>query len=194
MNRQFKAAKLGTVSVVRTVIYIASAVFFIVRVATALSAGAAPLPLDLFACVLLIALTIYGYVRSVRGYELQGENVVVTRAGPGRVLIPLGDLKSVQFRPTIGEFFNVRLLSIEGLFGYAGRAKVRNPTDINSLEALVYGTDPRKSVVIELKDGRTFVLTPDQPEEFVTVLRDSVVGAEPPAEAPVARTRRRRGQ
>lgn len=175
MAGTFKVAPFGGVAWVWTVGFIAALLFFVVRVALAISGGFLPDTYDAGGALILAVLIVYGWLRSVKGYQVGEGNIVVERAGPGRINFSLDDMASVRMKPDIGSFFNSGFLSIGGLFGWAGRARVRNPSDLHSLDAEVYGTNPGKSVVIEMKSGRTLVVTPADPLGFVTAVREAGV-------------------
>ena len=52
-------------------------------------------------------------------------------------------------------FMRVGFLSIQGLFGWAGRVSVRKPTDVKSMYAEAYGTNHANPVVLQLEGERT---------------------------------------
>ncbi|HEX9987353.1 MAG TPA: PH domain-containing protein [Chloroflexia bacterium] len=175
MAGSFKVAPFGTVAWVWTVGFVAALIFFAVRAGLAISGGLFPDTYDVGGAIILAVLIVYGWLRSVKGYRVGEGNIVVQRAGPGRINFSLEDMASVRVKSDIGSFFNSGFLSIGGLFGWAGRARVRNPSDIKSLDADVYGTNPGKSVVLEMKSGRTVIVTPADPQAFAIAVRDAGV-------------------
>jgi hypothetical protein len=145
--------------------------FYAMLVIVPLVNGSTPNVMDVAVAVLLAALIIYAWVRSVKRYRIEGDHLVIERAGPGRVHITLDKIETAEFQPDLGSFYNTRPFALGGLFGWAGEARVRKPTDIQSLEAAVYGTNPRKAVLLKLKDGRSVIVTPEDPEALVAALR-----------------------
>jgi hypothetical protein len=181
---------MSGVALVWTLAYAAALLYFVLGVAASLSAGTPLVLFDVAGSVLLSILLVYGWLRAVAAYEITGENLVVKRNGPGTILIPLDKIASAEPRPSIGNFFNMRLFGLGGLFGWAGRARVRNPTDLHSLEAEVYGTNPKNSVLLGLESGANIIVTPDDPGAFLTTLE----GAGVLAPAPRALARARKGK
>lgn len=191
MAGSFKVAPFGAVAWVWTVGFVAALLFFAVRAGLAISGGFLPDTYDVGGAIILAVLIVYGWLRSVKGYRVGEGNIVVERAGPGRINFSLDDMSSVRVKSDIGSFFNSGFLSIGGLFGWAGRARVRNPSDIKSLDADVYGTNPGKSVVLEMKSGRTVIVTPADPQAFAIAVREAGVRDEGPGvrgQGPAARS------
>jgi hypothetical protein len=147
---------------------------------------------DVGAAAVLLVLLVYGWLRSVRGYSIEGDRLVVHRAGPGKVNIAISDIEAAEADSDLGSFINPSFLSTGGLFGWAGKVKVRKPMDVNSLDAIAYGTNPSKAVLLALKDGRLIVVTPDDPKAMETALQ--VAGVSRPAEAGRSSKRARSGR
>ncbi len=183
MNAVFKVAPFSATAWVWTITFLGGLLFFAVR---AFLAGTSADLFDVGAAVLLGALTLYALVRSVRGYRVGDGQVAIVRLGPGRINIHRSDISSIEAQPDIGSFFNMSFLSIGGLFGWAGKARVRRTADLQSLDADVFGTNSAYAVLMRLKSGRTLILTPADPAGFVAAVR----GLEPPA---VTDKRNRRG-
>lgn len=101
---------------------------------------------------------------SVRGYSVAGGAVLVHRLGWAK-RFPLAQTTRAEFVPnvTVG---SVRTLGMGGLFGFYGR--FRNAV-LGSYTA--YGTDPSRSVVLEV-GGKTIVVTPDDPARFVAAVEE----------------------
>jgi hypothetical protein len=180
LAESFKVAPYGAVAWVWTLSFIGGTIFFAVRAVLALANGQQPQFFDVGASIILLVLLGYGWLRSVRGYSVEGGQVVVNRAGPGKVNIALTDIDAAEADSDLGSFINPTFLSIGGLFGWAGKVKVRKPSDVNSLDAIAYGTNPSKAVLLALNSGRLVVLTPDDPRAMETALQ--VAGVSRPAE------------
>ena len=180
MAESFKVAPYGAVAWVWTISFIGGTIFFGARAALALANGRQPDLFDVGATLVLLVLIVYAWLRSVRGYTVEDGQLVINRAGPGKVSIAIADIEAAEADPDLGSFINATFLSTGGLFGWAGRVKVRKPTDVNSLDAIAYGTNPSKTVLLALNSGRLIVLTPDDPKAMETALQ--VAGVSRPAE------------
>ena len=132
---------------------------------------------DLVVTLLLSAFIIYSWLRSVRRYRVDGENLYIERWGWGKITIPLETIRLVEALDSPVSFFNVGILSTGGLFGWAGRTQLRKAGDRRALEAEVYGTNPGKVVIIGVKDDRTYVLTPADPDGLVAAVRAGMMPA-----------------
>lgn len=167
MNTTFRVAPYSVMAWVWTITFIAAFAYFLYSV---LVIGATDL-FNVAVTILLGGLIVFGFVRSVRGYQVTDSKVEIVRTASGRINIDRAEIDNVEARPNIGSFFNMSLLGTGGLFGWSGKARVRKPGDINSVEAEVFGTNSNNAVVVELKGGRTLVLTPADPAAFVAAVR-----------------------
>jgi hypothetical protein len=181
LAESFKVAPYGAVAWVWTVSFVAAILFFGARALLDLAGGRQPQLFDVGAAAVLLVLLVYGWLRSVRGYSIEGDRLVVHRAGPGKVNIAIPDIEAAEADSDLGSFINPSFLSMGGLFGWAGKVKVRKPMDVNSLDAIAYGTNPSKAVLLALKNGRLIVVTPNDPNALETALQ--VAGVSRPAEA-----------
>jgi hypothetical protein len=173
MNNEqvFRVAPFSLIVWLWTITYVVGFVFFATSTVDALMNGLVPQPLDFFLTVVIFGILLYAWMRSVRSYHLTDSELVIVRAGPGRMHIALGEILGAQAAPEIGTFFNIGILSIGGVLGWAGKVRVRNPSDLKSLEADVYGTNPRYSVALEMKTGRKLIVTPADPAGFAAALQ-----------------------
>jgi hypothetical protein len=179
VTKFFRAAPLTPGAFITTLVFIAALGYFAVKSALALANGNDPEAFDLFAGLGLALIIAYAWLRSVKGYALVGREVVINRAGPGKIHIPLDGITSMEVQPDLGSFIKPGMFSIQGLFGWAGTAKVRKPTDVISLHAQVYGTNPANMVVLRLNNGRVIILTPSDTTGFAESLRVAGVGSPP---------------
>lgn len=180
MADSFKVAPYGAIAWVWTISFVAATIFFAARAVLDFTGGKDPQFFDVGAAAVLLVLLVYGWLRSVRGYTITDGQVVVNRAGPGKVNIAIADIEAAEADSDLGSFINPTFLSIGGLFGWAGKVKVRKPMDVNSLDAIAYGTNPSKAVLLALNGGRLIVLTPHDPRAMETALQ--VAGVSRPAE------------
>ncbi len=183
MGKFFRVAPLTLTALVPTLAFIAALGYFAVTIALSLVGGNFPDNFSLLAGVALALMVAYAWLRSVKGYSLAGREVIVKRAGPGKIRIPVDIIKNMEVQPDLGSFVKSGMFSIQGLFGWAGNVNVRKPTDVNSLHAQVYGTNPANMVVLRLDDGRTVILTPSDTAGFAEALRGAGVGDPPSAPA-----------
>lgn len=163
MNTTFRVAPFSVLAWIWTGTFVFAFGFFLWRM---LVTGTADL-FDVAVTTLLGILIVGSFARSVRAYHVTDRTLEIVRTAVGRISIDRTDITSVEAKPNIGSFFNMSVLGTGGLFGWAGKARIRRPADVDSLEAEVYGTNPANSVVVELKSGRTLVLTPADPTAFV---------------------------
>jgi hypothetical protein len=173
------------VAFVTTIIFIAALAYFAYRMAVPFAAGKLADTFDLLATLLLAIIIGYTWLRSVKGYSLAAGEMVIDRAGPGKLRISLEDIKSAEAQPDLGSFMKTGPFSMQGLFGWSGPAEIRKPGELKSLQAQVYGTNPANTIVLQLADGRTVIVTPNDVAGFTGALHEAGVGSRPSfAEAP----------
>lgn len=194
MSQTFKPAPPGGLAIVWTLAYIGAFFFFMVRAALALSAGASPDLFDVGGALILAGFIIFAWARSVKAYQVEKGELNIIRAVMKGVTVPLDMVKSVQVDPEIGSFFNSSLFGIGGLFGWGGRAQVRKSSDVSALVAYVYGSNPKNSVIFRIDGGKAVIVTPADPQAFVTAIRMASGKQETPAQAvmPLKRKGKRR--
>lgn len=179
MTESFKVAPYGPTAWIWTISFIVGLLYFGVRSAIAIANGQLPDPVDGFLTFVLLALLVYAWIRSVRGYRVESGAVIIDRAGPGKIHIPVSAIEQVNGSADLGSFFNVSFLSIGGVFGWAGRVRVRKPSDIKSVDADVYGTNSRHQLLLDLKNGSKIILTPLDPLAMEAALRAAGAGPRP---------------
>ena len=105
---------------------------------------------------------------AVRGYTVRDDSILVHRLG-WSTRVDLRGLESATVSPHVMRR-SVRELGNGGLFAYTGR--FRN-SSLASYRAFV--TDHARTVVLRFPgraDGKVLVVSPDDPEAFVTLLAD----------------------
>jgi Bacterial PH domain len=177
VSRFFRVAPFTAQVFINTLLFIGALAFFAIRSALSLAAGTFPDSFDLGASAALAIIIGYAWLRSVKGYRLAQGELVVERAGPGKLHIALESITSAEAQAGLGSFLRAGYLGIQGLFGWAGKAIVRKPTDLQSQQAEVYGTNPANAVVLHLQSGRMLIVTPADTERFVEALREAGVRA-----------------
>jgi len=176
---RFKVAPYGTVAWIWTIVYLLATIYFAGLAISDLVNGYIPDPIIALFAIVLVPLMIYAWLRSVRGYRLEGEHLIVDRAGPGKINISLSNIDNVNGSPDLGAFFNRSFLSLGGVFGWSGKVGVRKAQDVTTLDAEAYGTNANKMVLLEMKDGRKIILTPQDPQAMETSLRIAGVVPKP---------------
>jgi hypothetical protein len=173
MNNEqvFRVAPYSLTVWLWTATYVIGFVYFGSNTAVALSSGFLPDQFDFVLTLVTFGILLYAWLRSIRSYHLSDKELVIVRGGPGRMHIAVSEILGAQAAPNIGTFFNIGVLSIGGVMGWAGKTRVRNPSDLKSMEADVYGTNPKYSVAMEMKTGRKLVLTPADPTGFAAALQ-----------------------
>jgi hypothetical protein len=112
-----------------------------------------------FALIIMLVIT-YGF--SPKGYAIQDGQLVILR--PFKVKnYPLEDIQSVTSVDRDSLKGSLRIFGVGGLFGYYGL--FRNSTYGNMIW---YATRRDQFVAIERSNGKTIVITPDDPESFVS--------------------------
>ncbi|AFY40425.1 hypothetical protein Lepto7376_4316 [[Leptolyngbya] sp. PCC 7376] len=119
-----------------------------------------PNPFFYFTAALLIVVIVLSAAFMVRGYEIAGDRLVIQRLG-WQTEIALNDLTSATYDPEAMDK-SLRLFGNGGFFAFVG--KFRNKK-LGNYDA--YATAPRLSVVLEIGDKKTVVITPEKPEQFV---------------------------
>ena len=83
----------------------------------------------------------------------------------GSVIININEIKSILRLNKTG--FSLRTFGVGGLFGYFGYF---NGKDI------WYVTNVQKKVQIILKSGKKYILSPENPEEFINIVQQRMTG------------------
>jgi hypothetical protein len=179
LSRFFRVAPFDATVFLITLVFIGVLGFFGVTVLLAVMDNKDPAFFDVGAGFLLAIVLAYSLLRSVRGYRLKGSELVIERLGPGRLRIPVADIASAEIGEDLGNFVRSGYLSVQGLFGWAGKVHVRKPTDVKSQLVEVYGTNPSNAVVLNLRSERRVILTPRDVEGFLGALKESGVGNKP---------------
>jgi hypothetical protein len=178
MSRFFRVAPFDTGVFVNTILWIAVLAFFLVRSIFALVDNRFPDRFDLGSSIILAVLVGFAWLRAVKGYRLETGKIVVERTGPGKMHIDTADIERAEVPEEAATFVRAGFLSVQGLFGWSGKANYRKPTDVNSLPAEVYGTNSANSVFLQMSSGRTVILTPRDREGFMSALNELGIGSQ----------------
>ncbi len=127
----------------------------------------------LVACISLFVLLL-GYAYSPRGYVLEGRSILVTRLA-GTVRVPLDDVREVR-RTTPDDFRGcIRLWGSGGLFGYYGLFRTAK------LGKSTWYVTNRSNCIAMITGPKTVLISPDDPDAFLTTIRTAVPIPESPA-------------
>ena len=113
--------------------------------------------------LLPLAIVVGGILFTIRGYTVTPDALIVHRMF-WTTRLPLAGLHSAQVEPEAMRW-SIRTFGNGGLFAFTGW--FRNTT-LGAYRAFV--TDPRRTVVLSFT-GRTVVVSPSTPEEFVRDVR-----------------------
>ena len=178
-----------------TLIFAGLTAWFVFQVGLALAQGRDPDRFDLGLGAVLLAVVLFRLAQSVRGYRLQttenGPVLWIVRRLPVAARgVPLKRLSAVRYDPQLPPILNAGLLSMGGLFGWAGRGMLSSLGPVD-----VYGTNNRKAVVLEFVAARegtsavggghgpVYILTPDDPPALVSGIKALRAGSTPPGPA-----------
>ena len=173
MSQTFRPAPPSTATIITTLAFVGVFIFFAANVILAFSSGFYPSLFDAGGTVILLGFLAFGWARSVKAYRVSEGELNIDRALIKGVHVPLELIKSVQADPDIGSFYNRSMLGSGGLFGWGGKARVRTHSDINAKDAYVYGSNAKHSVIFRLEGDQTIVVTPADPQAFVTAIREA---------------------
>lgn len=107
----------------------------------------------------------------VFGYSIQDRKIKVLRLGWSKD-ISISDIQSVNFVPN-AMMGSIRTFGNGGVFGYIGH--FRNGI-LGNYQA--YVTHRRKTVVIRTTENKHIVISPDDPEQFVSTLNKYLTSAD----------------
>ncbi len=114
--------------------------------------------------VLIIAM----YLLMPRSVQTGSTGITILRK-ISPVVIPFADLKSIRMAETEEMKGVIRTFGNGGLFGYTGlyyNKKLGSMT--------WYCTQRKNYIIIDKKDNKRIVITPDQPEEFIRDIRQFI--------------------
>ena len=126
-----------------------------------------PSPVDVFPFGLILILVItYGF--SPKAYALEDRQLIIYRPFH-RKFYSTTDMKTVSIVGKKDMPRSIRVFGVGGLFGYFGLFR-------NSRYGTMiwYATRRDQFVVIERSNGRTIVLTPDDPNSFVQEINQTI--------------------
>ncbi|MFC6632120.1 PH domain-containing protein [Microbulbifer taiwanensis] len=110
------------------------------------------------------AILIVSALFAIRGYRIEGDNLLILRPG-WKTRFALGELIEVKSDPEAMRG-SIRLFGNGGLFGYIGLYR-----NSGLGRYRVFATDMSKAVVLRFPE-RTLVVTPDRPQQFVQALKN----------------------
>ena len=89
------------------------------------------------------------------------DKTIVIKNNFVNIKIPFGDINTIEENPKIG--LNIRTMGVGGLFGHFGYF---NGNDV------WYVTNVYHKVKIETKTGKVYMISPENPEEFIKIVKN----------------------
>ena len=89
------------------------------------------------------------------------DKTIVIKNNFVNIKIPFGDINTIEENPKIG--LNIRTMGVGGLFGHFGYF---NGNDV------WYVTNVYHKVKIETKTGNIYMISPENPEEFIKIVKN----------------------
>lgn len=89
------------------------------------------------------------------------QKVIIIKNNFVNIKIPLQDIKNIEASPNIG--LNIRTLGVGGVFGHFG---YYNGNDV------WYVTNIHNKVKITMKSGKIYMISPENPEEFIKKVKN----------------------
>ena len=148
-----KLAKIVTVAITALFAFVMISQFFLLKVA-----GDYPLMI-LIGFPLLYILV---YVFRPINYSITHDSIVINRPAKN-VILNKADIKSVELIDKNLIRYTMRLAGVGGLFGYFGKFVNRKLGKMTW-----YATRRDKTVLITTSANKKIIITPDEPENFVT--------------------------
>ena len=116
---------------------------------------------SLFSGLLFMVITIVAYAFSTKSIEVDTSNLSINRPFD-KVVILLSDIIKIEKIDYKDLSFAMRKFGSGGLFGYFGKFWNKQQGSMTW-----YVTDMKNPVMIETKNGKKIVLTPDDREQFL---------------------------
>lgn len=110
---------------------------------------------------LMIAITLASYTLSPRGFILAEDHLIIRRIIRS-VRIPYSSIAEVRYDPTLWSWVRIRLCGSGGMFGFWGLFQLRKLG-----RAWLYVTNRRNLVLIRTKEGKVYLISPENPTAFV---------------------------
>ena len=89
------------------------------------------------------------------------QKIVIVKNSFVNIKIPLQDIQNIEASPNIG--LNIRTLGVGGVFGHFG---YYNGNDV------WYVTNIHNKVKITMKSGKIYMISPENPEEFIKKVKN----------------------
>ena len=89
------------------------------------------------------------------------DKTIVIKNNFVNIKIPFDDINTIEENPKIG--LNIRTMGVGGLFGHFGYF---NGNDV------WYVTNIHNKVKIETKTGKVYMISPENPEEFIKIVKN----------------------
>ncbi|WP_439880684.1 PH domain-containing protein [Pontibacter sp. MBLB2868] len=120
---------------------------------------------SVIASLFLLGILLVPYCYHPINYCIQAERVVIRRPLKN-VVIRKREIERVRMVDRHEMKGTLRSFGVAGLYGYFGKF---SNLEIGSM--LWYATQKRNYVLIQTRDNKHYILTPDQPEDFIQQLK-----------------------
>jgi hypothetical protein len=124
------------------------------------------LPLVIVLASPILAMPALAYAGAPLGYALDTRALYVERKALRTLRVPLDQIVAVRQVPRAALYGAIRVYGTGGLFGWAGRYRVRNVGAV-SMQA----TNLERLIVIERRRGRPLLISPADHNAFLAGLR-----------------------
>ncbi len=111
--------------------------------------------------LLFLSIYIISYLFSASKYSVAQKSVIIHRHIKN-IVIPFDDIKKVYLVDKHRLRWSTRLWAIGGLFGYSGKF-----ANGHLGQMTWYATNLNNAVLIEKRNGKKIVITPDNPDAFL---------------------------
>jgi hypothetical protein len=120
--------------------------------------------------ILMCSIVFLCYSYAPKGYTIKN-NLIMVHKHRGKIEIPFGEILNIRhisqeaISPILfwGNYSGVK---ITGIFGFLGNFHTKKMGQLK-----VYVSDMNKVVVLECKKGEKYLLSPDDPDKFISILK-----------------------
>ena len=119
--------------------------------------------LSIFINLILIMVFVISYCFSPKSYEINAYSLLINRPF-NTVIINKSNINYIQIIKKENLNWSVRTFGVGGLFGYFGffwNKKLGN--------MIWYASKRDTAIMINTKDGKTIIITPDEVEKFISI-------------------------
>jgi len=119
------------------------------------------IPLHVAVALVLFVFTIFSYLGAHKGYSINKSSISIHKNNWTKIVIPISKIKGIK---RLNDYRGCRRI-IDGQIWYVSEG--RNIIKLNK----------RKLVLLELENGDEYLLSPDDPERFISLLKQLNMGS-----------------